>query len=57
MVPEDLLHVGVCVDVALEVNVVSLLDVVRVQVAAHLKRHHRLVCRRKRDTKSDGMIS
>lgn len=30
---------------ALEVHVVPLLDVVRVEVVAHLKRHHRLVWR------------
>lgn len=48
VVPKDLLDVGIGVDVTLEVHVIVLLDVVGVQVAAHLKRHHRLVWGRKK---------
>ena len=43
MEPDDLLGSRVRLDIALEVDVVALLDEVRVETAAELQRHPRLV--------------
>ena len=54
VVPEHFLYFWVGIDVALKVHVVAFLDVLRVEVAAHLESHHRLVWRRKRTTVNGG---
>lgn len=44
VVPGHFVGLRVRVDVALKVDIITLLDVVRVQRGAHLQRHHWIIC-------------